>query len=466
MRWAEHPGRADRARRASHATSWWVRRLPVLAAAMAAACSSSPTGEGAETGRPAALSVLDALGSAGARAGSDDRGFERAMAPRTFSFPADDGPHPTFRSEWWYWTGNLDGTDGRRFGYQLTIFRMALTPGPPPARPSPWASSQVYMGHLAVTDVSGRRFLAAEQVARGALGLAGATAAPFRAWVLGWTAAGPSSRPPAGSPSPSQSPSPTPTPPSAPPAMAVSTSPGRLGLTPLVLRASGTSGGTELGIDLTLAAGKPLVLHGDGGLSRKGQAPGNASYYDSLTRMPTRGALSIAGRTFQVTGDSWMDREWSTSALEAGEVGWDWFALQLADGRELMFYRLRRAPASDPHADGSSAVGDASDPASSGTLVDAAGGARHLSSDDVRITAIGTWTSPHSRTRYPARFQVEVPSEGLALVVTPLIPDQELNLSFRYWEGAVGVSGSAAGRPISGRGYLELTGYDTPRSAR
>jgi predicted secreted hydrolase len=268
--------------------------------------------------------------------------------------------------------------------------------------------------------------------------------------VLGWSAAGPS----------------TP----ATPATSASTSPGRLGLTPLVLRARGTSGGAELGIDLTLAAGKPLVLHGDGGLSRKGQAPGNASYYDSLTRMPTRGAVSIAGQTFEVTGDSWMDREWSTSALEAGEVGWDWFALQLADGRELMYYRLRRrAPAPSPHTAASSAGGvadDVADPASSGTLVDAAGGARHLSSDDVRITATGTWTSPHARTRYPAGFQIEVPGEDLSLVITPLLPDQELNLSFRYWEGAVGVTGTAAGRPIDGRGYLELTGYDAPGGAR
>jgi predicted secreted hydrolase len=407
-----------------------------------------------------ALSVLEALGGG---AGADDQRFERATRPRELSFPADHGPHPGFRSEWWYWTGNLDGPDRRRFGYQLTIFRMALAPPPPPARSSAWATSQVYMAHLALTDVAGQRtgarFLADERTARGAVGLAGATAAPFAAWVLGWRASGPAGAvAAAGGDAPAATATAT--------ATATVTAPG---LTPLSLRA--ISDGPRMprfGIDLTLRAGKPLVLEGDRGLSRKGRAEGNASYYDSLTRMPTQGTVTIADQTFPVSGTSWMDREWSTSALEAGQVGWDWFALQLDDGRDLMFFRLRRRA--------SPAAEDTLDPSSSGTLVARDGSAQHLDRDDVRVTATGSWTSPRSGTRYPAGFHLELPQAHLSLDVTPVVPDQELDLSFRYWEGAVDVVGTdtstGTGTPIGGRGYLELTGYGeiasagSPQSAR
>jgi predicted secreted hydrolase len=379
-----------------------------------------------------ALSVLDALGGG---AGAEDQRFERATRPREFTFPADHGPHPGFRSEWWYWTGNLDGPARRRFGYQLTIFRMALVPPPASPRASAWATSQVYMAHLALTDVAGQRlgapFLTDERTARAAVGLAGATATPFAAWVLGWRATGPAANA----------------------TTATATAPG---LTPLSLRAmSDGVRGPPFGIDLALLAGKPLVLEGDRGLSRKGRAEGNASYYDSLTRMPTQGTVTIADQSFPVTGTSWMDREWSTSALEAGQVGWDWLALQLDDGRDLMFFRLRRR---------ATATGeDALDPASSGTLVDLDGTAHPLDHDDVLVTPTGGWTSPRSGTRYPAGFHLELPHAHLSVDVTPVVPDQELDLSFRYWEGAVDVTGTdsvtGTGRPIAGRGYLELTGY-------
>jgi predicted secreted hydrolase len=346
------------------------------------------------------LTVAEALSS------GDLTGFERAEAPRPFTFPRDHGPHPTFRTEWWYWTGNLATPDGRRFGFQLTFFRTALTPQTP-ARGSAWGTNQVYLAHFAVTDVAGGRFEARSRTERFALGLAGAQSEPFRVWLDDWEARGE-------------------------------------GATGLPVRLRATEGDTA--IDLTLDGGKPVVLQGDRGLSRKGPERGNTSYYYSLTRMPARGAVTVGGQRFEVTGLAWMDREWSTSALGGELAGWDWIALQLEDGRDLMFYRLRRK-------DG------AADRFSAGTIVDSAGGARTLSLAEVRLEPVGAWTSPRSGARYPARWRLRMPELTLELEVTPVLADQELDVGTPYWEGAVTVSGAERGRTVSGRGYVEMVGY-------
>jgi predicted secreted hydrolase len=346
----------------------------------------------------ARLSVAESL------RGAPTAGFARAVAPRVFHFPADHGPHPDFRTEWWYYTGNLATAAGRRFGFQLTFFRNSLSPHPPP-RASQWATNEVYLAHFALTDVQGGRFRSYERLERGALGLAGAEGSPFRVWLGDWSSEGPPDR-------------------------------GRA--VPMRLRAAAGDGAA---IDLTLQAGKPPVLEGDHGLSRKGSEPGQASYYYSLPRMPAAGAIHVGGGTFAVSGLAWMDREWSTSSLASDEVGWDWFALQLADGREIMLYRLRRK-------DGS--IG----PASSGTLIAADGSSRQLALADVFLEPAGSWTSPRSGARYPARFHLRIPASGLDLEIRPLLADQELDTSFRYWEGAVAVTG-----PVAGSGYVELTGY-------
>jgi predicted secreted hydrolase len=347
----------------------------------------------------ATLSVASALGDGGAS------GFAQAMAPRPFAFPADHGPHPGFRTEWWYYTGHLETATGRRFGFQLTFFRVGLDAAPAP-RLSAWATSAVAMAHLAVTDVAGRRFHAFERLSRMAMGLAGAAADPFRVWVEDWSVEGP---------------------------------PG----TALPMRLRAAAG--EVGIDLTLAGGKPVVLQGERGLSRKSGEPGNASYYYSLTRMPARGIVRVGADELAVRGAAWMDREWSTSALGPDQVGWDWFALQLSDGREVMFYQLRRR-------DGGA------DPMSAGTVVAADGSTRSLAPEDLRIDVLASWTSPRGAT-YPARWRIAVPGEGIDVEATPLLADQELDLTVRYWEGAVELSGTAAGAPVTGRGYVELTGY-------
>jgi len=355
----------------------------------------------------ARLSLREAMG-----ARADAALFARATAPRAFSFPADHGPHPAFRTEWWYFTGNLAAADGRAFGYQLTFFRQAVAPDEPGAAPraSAWATRQVYLAHFAISDIEGRRFHAFERFARGAAGLAGAELGPergLRVFLEDWSAEG------AGGPA----------------------------IFPLRLRAADGS----IAIDLALEQGKPPVLQGDAGLSPKGPDHGNASYYYALTRMPTSGTLTVDGRALAVTGASWMDREWSTSALPDGIVGWDWFALQLADGSELMVYRLRRA-------DGTM------DPFSRGSLVAPDGSATPLAAADLALTADGRWRAP-SGAEYPERWRLAIPSHRLALEVTPALPDQELPVSIRYWEGAVRVTGARNGAPVGGVGYLEMTGY-------
>jgi len=337
--------------------------------------------------------------------GSDaEAGFARALAPRTFVFPEDHGPHPDFRNEWWYITGNLDDEDGRRFGFEITIFRFALSPNVF-ASSSAWRTNQVYIAHLAVTDAEDEGFYVAQRYSRGAVGLAGAQAAPLRVWIDDWEMAGQTE---AGA---------------------------------WQLRANDT----QIGIDLELTALKPPTLNGIDGLSQKSADPNNASYYYSITRMQTEGRLRIGERSFDVSGLSWLDREWSTSALAANQVGWDWFALQLDDGSELMFYGLRLR-------DGSW------DTASAGTFVDASGRASHLAFEDVEITVLDKWTNPEGGT-YPSRWLLQVPRFDLELTVTPVISNQELFTTVRYWEGAVDVDGMHNQLSLEGRGYVELTGY-------
>jgi predicted secreted hydrolase len=363
----------------------------------------------------ATLSVAGVLGTA-----SDDGVFERATMPRAFRFPDDHGPHPEFRDEWWYWTGNLDGPGGRHFGYELTIFRSALAPGAPSRKESAWRAHQMYMAHFALTDVEGNHFYAFEQTSRGALGLAGANLDPFRVWVEDWSA---------------ESASPE--------------------LSPIHLRAARA----DVAIDLTLTPAKPVTPQGDRGLSQKGPAPGNASFYYSITRLPTSGVVTLPSGRVDVSGQSWMDREWSTSALDSADVGWDWFALQLDDNRELMFFRLRRR-------DGGT------DPWSAGTLVGGPtgrpglGGVRRLSASQVQLEALDKWKSPHTGVVYPSTFRLRVPSEGIDCLIQPFVEDQEVNLAFRYWEGAVRVTDPSGpgGNPGArkGQGYVELTGYGEP----
>jgi predicted secreted hydrolase len=333
-------------------------------------------------------------------------GFALAEGPRSWSFPGDQGPHNDFQTEWWYYTGNVQNADGRHFGYQLTFFRRALVPpSQRQERSSVWATDQVYMAHLALTDAASKRFQSSERFSRGALGLAGAQASPFSVWLEDWRI---------------------------------------VQVEPDVyhLRAAQN----DITLDLTLRDLKGPILQGDRGYSQKGPEPGNASYYYSLTRLATSGTVSVGDASYPVNGLSWMDHEFSTSYLTRDQVGWDWFALQLNDDTELMLFQIRRA-------DGSI------EPLASGTFVAPDGSTYRLTRDDFQITVNTTWRSPHSGATYPAAWTIKVPSLDLTLDIKPYLADQELNLSFTYWEGAVQIRGERAGRTVSGSGYIEMTGY-------
>jgi predicted secreted hydrolase len=333
--------------------------------------------------------------------------WKQATAGYTFKFPGDHASHPDYKIEWWYYTGNVKADDGRRFGYQVTFFRVGIDHTP--VNPSRWAIRDLFMTHLAVSDAAGKRYRFAEKLSRGGPGLAGARADRYHAWNDDWTVT-----------------------------LDVKGN--------HVLRAHSA----QAGIDLVLDEGKAPVINGVNGISQKGAQAGNASHYYSLTRMPTSGTIAIDGERFTVTGTSWMDHEFGTSFLEPEQRGWDWLSIQLSDGRELMLYQLRRA-------DGSR------DPRSSGTVVDPSGRSRHLANADFTLTPGRKRFTSSNGAVYPIEWTVTVPSQGISLTVTTPLDDQELSLTrstgIAYWEGMIDVAGAAGGAPVTGSGYLEMTGY-------
>lgn len=356
--------------------------------------------------RPAPDSPGIELPLAKALGGGDSAGYALALQPTEFAFPADHGAHPEFRNEWWYFTGRLASEEGHRYGFELTVFRVALWPeddSGPVEGESAWRSRQLYFSHFAVTDVESARFHVAQRWSRGILDLAGVTENPLQIQVDGWTIVHEQD----------------------------------------AWRLAAAERGVSMQLDLRPL--KPIVLNGDRGLSRKSSGPGQASYYYSMPRLAVSGQLEVPGWQGAVSGLGWLDREWSTSALAEHQVGWDWFALQLDDGSELMLYQLRQT-------DGTAS------PYSGGTLVSAAGGSRHLGAKDFQIQVLSYWDSPLGG-RYPASWTVQLADEELSLVVEPLLADQELDTVPRYWEGAVKASGRRGGVDVTGGGYVELTGY-------
>ena len=380
-----------------------MRRAAIALLLVLVACrETSPPASGA---RPDATPPSIGLRYLGGQA---DPGFARVAGPRELSFPRDHASHDELRSEWWYFTGNLDSADGRHFGFELTFFRVALAPPATEPRASAWATTQVWMAHFAVTDVRGRRFLFAERFARGALGLAGATAPPFRVWVEDWSVAGDADAQTA----------------------------------KLALHAKDE----RFAVSLALEAVAPVAAHGEHGFDVKGPEPGNASFYYSFPRLAARGSIEVDGTSTDVEGTAWMDREWSTSALSAGVLGWAWFGIQLSDGREVMFYRLRQSDGTANRYSG-------------GSLIERDGTVTRLRVDDVESEPLAYWTSPRTHVTYPLAWKISIPARGLSLSVQPYVEDQEIDRTVRYWEGAVRVAGRAGAAQIDGQGYLELAGY-------
>jgi predicted secreted hydrolase len=360
------------------------------------------------------LALACAIGAVGAapRIAVDPDGFHLAVPPWAFRFPLDHAAHPSFRTEWWYYTGHLRA-GGRAFGYEATFFRMALPRTTPADGRSAWRAQDVIFRHLALTDEKGGRFHADDRAERQALDLAGADSTRYLVW-LGDDYAG--------------------------------------------LEADGRTHrvvghGSAFALDLRLEPEKPPVAHGENGVSQKSSGLGDASHYYSITRLATRGRLVLAGDTLAVDGRSWMDHEFMTHRMGDTHAGWDWFSIQLADGRDLMLYRLRLRSGGD-------------EPLSSGTLVAADGRARHLPREAFEIRATGSWKSPQTGGVYPAGWVLRLPGEALELRLEPVLADQEIVAKsmngLAYWEGRVRVTGRSAGAAVAGEGYVELTGYAGP----
>lgn len=333
--------------------------------------------------------------------------YKLALPGYKYEFPRDYFNHEEYQTEWWYYTGNVRAADGHRFGFELTFFRQGVSSE---SASPPWFVRDLWMAHLALSDVTGQHFYHEERLNRAGPGLAGADERSAVVWNGNWQAR-------------------------------------------IDGHEEGVRGvGADFGLGLKLVPAKQPVIHGQDGISRKAQGTGHASHYFSLTRLLTSGSIELDGKTYSVEGTSWMDHEFFTGSMAADETGWDWLSAQLEDGSELMLYRLR-------HRDGSI------DPYSSGTYVDSQGRSMFLPAKDFTILPSGdNWTSPATKASYPERWHVAVPKLGIELEITTPLRNQELEASYgpSYWEGAVDITGQRGGSAVAGVGYLEMTGYASP----
>jgi len=333
--------------------------------------------------------------------------YQLALPGRKLTFPAAHYSHPDFKTEWWYYTGHLATESGKKYGYQVTFFRFGVRDRQKETKESP-LFTELYMAHFALSDIAAKKFTFRERINRGYDKKAGAATDRYLVWNEDWKVQGD------------------------------------------VKTHSLQISDRRTQLRLSLKSLKPPVLHGDNGLSQKGEGEGRASYYYSMTRMQTDGELIIDGKKETVRGASWMDHEFGSNQLGEDQVGWDWFSIQLDNNAELMLYLMRRKDGSvDPH--------------SSGTLVNSDGVTKHLSLKDYRVEVMDRWKSPSSGATYPMKWKVMIPSENIELEISPAFPEQELitNRSTRvtYWEGAVGITGKFRDKPVTGNGYVEMTGY-------
>jgi predicted secreted hydrolase len=341
--------------------------------------------------------------------------WQQALPGYKYEFPRDHFSHPNFATEWWYYTGNLRSDDGHRYGFELTFFRQAVKlPAGVEQENKVWNPDELYLAHLALSDIDGQKFFHTERLNRAGPGLAGADVNGPRYWNGNWQVKWTSSE----------------------------------GAQSLEAVAQ------DFTLKLDLNPQKPFVIHGLDGVSQKGAQLGEASHYISFTRLGSRGTLLRGGKTIALTGTSWMDHEFFSETVDETLSGWDWFAIQLENNEELMLYRLRTK------------AGTVS-PYSSGTFVDAKGNARHLKSSEFTLSPSGLWESQQSKGKYPLEWKISVPSLDISLRETTRLKNQELyvagsTVSPAYWEGAVEYQGQAHGRDVGGSGYLEMTGYAAP----
>jgi predicted secreted hydrolase len=330
--------------------------------------------------------------------------YKIAQPGYKFTFPQDYFNHEDYQTEWWYYTGNVTSTDGHRFGFELTFFRQGVSRE---AALNPWTVPDLWMAHIALSDISGQKFYSEERLNRAGPGIAGVDAQSGLVWNGNWQA--------------------------------------QISDSEELLR--GVAGKFQL--TLNLHPVKQPVIQGQNGASQKAEGSGHASHYFSLTRLLTKGTIDLAGKSYRVEGTSWIDHEFFTGSMAANETGWDWLSIQLADNSELMLYRLR-------HKDGSI------DPYSSGSYIDASGKTQFLSTKDFKMTPANTvWTSPATKATYPVHWHVSIPTLKLEMDVTTPLQSQELTGKFgtTYWEGAVDIAGDRDQSPLRGVGYLEMVGY-------
>ena len=346
--------------------------------------------------------------------------FQLALPGYKFSFPKDHGAHPNYQTEWWYYTGHLQTQDGSKFGYELTFFRYALTNKIPPGR-SQWAVRDVDFAHFAITDQTHQKYFFCDRMERATMGLAGTQTGKVlllpRIWIDNWQ-------------------------------LQFQGKDGNAQHIQASGIAQNDANQTRMKINLSQRALTPPIINGVNGISQKGPEVGQASHYYSLPRLTTNGTLQLGNQQYKVTGASWLDREFSSKGLAKNQTGWDWFAIQLNDGRNLMLYQIRQKDNTiDPH--------------SAGTLSDGNTKSIHLTQKDFRIKVLDWWTSPHTKARYPAKWKIDIPRYHLSLEITPTVADQEMrprHESAIYWEGSCSVTGN-----VAGKAYVEMTGYSPLR---
>jgi len=333
--------------------------------------------------------------------GDNTEGFERALIPQPFVFPADHGAHPGFRNEWWYVTGNVSDKKGQFYGYQLTFFRTASKPPVLHNKPrSSWALGDVWMAHVALTDISGGKHYSQQLFSRAGPGLAGTQLSPFKVWLEDWSLTSTANE------------------------------------FPWFIDVKAD----KFSLALKLEPLKPMVLQGNKGLSHK--SPGNASFYYSFSRMATTGSLRLGDQHLPVAGLSWFDREWSTSVLDRNQIGWNWLSLQFNSGEELMYFQLLDR---DQRPDSNS----------QGKWIDKKGRGHTLGLNELKLTVLQRWTGPDGQ-HYPIRWQLDYPENNSSWIVAAALNDQFMDLAVRYWEGAV-IIYNADTMHEAGRGYLEMT---------
>lgn len=335
--------------------------------------------------------------------------FKMTAPGYSLQFPRDHGSHPEYPTEWWYFTGHLEDAGGAAFGFELTFFRVGINP-PEVQKKTSWHTPSLYIAHAAVTDDSGKRFFFDEKTSRPALGRAGAEEGRLSVWLHDWRAEMKGEE------------------------------------IQLSFAAEDRDGKGPFSLSLVVAPQKKVVLHGENGFSRKGAKRGEASYYSSFTRLQGSGVLTLDGSEQRVSAEAWMDHEFMSYAVDDTEIGWDWFAIQLDDGSEVMVYHLRRD-------------GEVSEEFSKGTFIASDGSSHLLRKKEYTIDALGSWKSPHTGIEYPAGWRIRIPSRNLDLEITPTVKDQELRVEgstgASYWEGRCTVSGES----VSGNAYVELVGY-------